>query len=86
MSQITKEDLNEAVEMLAEKMVETHTISAEVHNDHHEFIADMIQRKKERKDMWKKVREQVYGWAVIGAIGSTLLAIGKYISEHVRIH
>lgn len=63
-------DLDDIRALLRAELEARSRIDAHAHADHHAYIADLIERAKRRREMWDRVRQQVVGWAVIGALGA----------------
>lgn len=62
-------------------------IDPEVHSQHHEFIAEMIQERKERKARRDRIQEKIAGSVllsgllfVIGLLGAGVIS---WIKEHL---
>ena len=60
----------ELVAALHEALGERHSIDAELHNDHHEFIDMLREREKRRIALWQKFR-----LSFVGALATTLVGV-----------
>ncbi len=63
------------------------TIDAKEHQYHHQFISEMLEEKKRKRELWDKVREQVAGWAIIaalGAVGSLVYNFFIHSKDHIK--
>ena len=58
------------------------SLAEELHRQHHDFLAVMIEKMRARQAMAEKIKAQVGGWGVI----VFLTAIGVSVFEWVRNH
>lgn len=72
---MTREDLKDAIK---EALIEHRSIDAATHAMHHDFVADMIERRRRRLDRWEKVRVHIYGWGAVTLLGAAIYAIGNH--------
>jgi hypothetical protein len=54
---------------LTEVLEERSRIDAEMHADHHAFIAILIEKHQRRNRIFEKLIEQVLGWGIISVLG-----------------
>ncbi len=50
-------------------------LDGETHHHHHEFIAELIEARKVKRERWEKIRIQVMGWGIVAALGSIGTAV-----------
>ena len=63
------------------------TVPEDLHREHHEFIKEFIEREKARRERQEKLKTQVWGWFILGALGA--LAKGAYqggmwLKDHIK--
>lgn len=71
-------DRETLVSVLREVLHEHRTIDDETHRTDHEFIKFLKEREERKIARWEKVRQQVYGWGIIMAIGSIGTAVYQF--------
>ena len=69
-------------------------LTKEMHQDHHEFLAECIpllreylEERRQTRDRWNRIRESALGSAVtiiIGGIFAAMAWIGRLILDHVK--
>lgn len=74
-------DLEQFRQALRDELEARARIDAEVHADHHAFIAELIDDKRRRRDLFDRVRQQVIGWAVIASLGAFAAMIAREIGR-----
>jgi hypothetical protein len=74
-------DLDSVRAMLRDELDKRSRIDADVHADHHRFVAELIERGRRRRDMLDKAKGQILGWAVIAGVGSFAAWVAKEVSR-----
>ena len=74
---ISKEELKET---MIEVLHDNRRIPDEVHSTHHKFVAEEIERRERRRQMWEKFRNSFIGTLATGIVAG-LAWIGKLILE-----
>lgn len=64
-----REDLVQAVVCAIREEAAFGGISAEDHAEQHAFIQEWILEIKAKRDRREKIKTQIFGWAILGALG-----------------
>lgn len=59
------------------------------HDSHHEFIQELVEARRMRRERWEAIRRQVAGWMIIAflsAIGTAVYKAGAYMIQSGRPH
>lgn len=59
----------EAIVCAIKEELSAFTVPHEIHQEHHEFIRQWIEKQKRREERFEKIKTQVGGWAVIAFLG-----------------
>ncbi len=51
------------------------------HYEHHEFIAEFIEKERVKRERWETVWRQLLGWGLIGLVG----ILGKAVAEFLKL-
>ena len=66
--------------LLVETLQEHHENVVDAHAAHHEWIQERIEAEKDRKEMFKSVRESAIQWSVVGLLGY----VGYWLQSHFK--
>lgn len=66
--------------LLLEALQEHHAIVIDSHADHHAWIQQRIEAEKERKEMFKSLRDAFIQWSVVGLLGY----LSYWIQDHFK--
>lgn len=66
--------------LLLETLQEHHENVVDAHAAHHEWIQERIEAEKDRKEMFKSVRESAIQWSVVGLLGY----VGYWLQSHFK--
>lgn len=73
---MTREELVDAV---AEALARIPRIDADEHRTHHDYVANLIECSRRRREMFDKAVQHVAGWVAVGAVGWVGMQILKAI-------
>lgn len=62
-------------------------ISAAEHQEQHAFLHEWIEEIKRKRELREKIKTQVFGWAIIAALGSLATAVynaAVYLKDHLK--
>lgn len=78
---LSKEDREEVVSIIDSILRTCNGVSSEAHNDHHDFIQEIIQERRDKKQRWAAIKTQTISWAII----SILAGIGAYVANLLHL-
>jgi len=83
-----KAEMKEALkEALAEsKHVRVYNLPEEIHEAHHTYVARLVERDRQRRETWDKVRVHIFGWSAVSAIGGLIYSLGEWIRHLIGKH
>lgn len=67
--------------LFLETLQEHHENVIDAHAAHHEWIQERIEAEKDRKEMFKSVRDSAIQWSVVGLLGSLVY----WVQAHFKI-
>ncbi len=67
---------NDISEVINEVLESRRGIEAELHVAHHRWIEERIAAEKERREMYKKIRDTVIQWSVVGLLTTAAAYMG----------
>lgn len=67
--------------MVLEALQEHHESVIDAHTAHHEWIQERIEAEKERKKMFKSLRDAFIQWSVVGLLGY----LSYWIEGHFKL-
>ena len=53
-----------------------------VHISHHEYVNELLEQRRERREMWNNAKKSAIGWAVV-TFCAGILAFGIWIADLV---
>lgn len=62
-------------------------ISAEQHREQHAFISEWMEEMRIKRERREKIKTQVFGWAIVSALGSIGTAAyhgASWLKEHLK--
>lgn len=74
-------DREQIKKALAEVLDARNSIDADDHRLHHNWLRDEIDRRRESKERWEKVRTHVYGWGAVTAVGGIVYMLGEGVKQ-----
>jgi hypothetical protein len=75
---LTREDIRSVVDELLDAR---NRIDSATHVEHHRFIEEEIERRKRRRDLIERVKQQVIGWGVIALLGAIGTAVYSWVTH-----
>jgi hypothetical protein len=82
-----REDLVKAVVCAIREESAVGGVSPEDHRAHHEFMREWIEEQRVKKERREKIKTQVFGWAIVSALGSVGTAVyhgAMWLREHLK--
>lgn len=68
-------------EVLLEVLNENRSVDNKIHERHHRIMDVWIQREERRQERWEKIKVQVYGWGIIGMLGTVGTAVYHFFMK-----
>ena len=82
-----REELVKAVVCAIREEAAPGGISPDLHREQHAFLTEWIEEQRIRKERREKIKTQVFGWAIVTALGSIGTAAYhgfNYLREHLK--
>lgn len=76
------EELKRAIN---EVLDERGRIDAETHHIHHDYVAQLIERERMRKERNEKVRTHVIGWGMVTALSGLVYLIFEGFKDWIKL-
>lgn len=87
MQPMTEDDIDRIAKRMLDLVRDESSIyfvPAKRHQEEHDFIREWIRQRAERHAMWKRIRESLIGWLLIGVVAGFLTMVGTAAYDGFR--
>lgn len=63
------------------------TVPEAMHHDHHEFIGELLEEQRAKRERSEKIKTQVFGWGIVTfltGVGTGVYNAAIYLREHLK--
>jgi hypothetical protein len=70
--------------ILDEALAARARVDAETHRDHHDYVAALIERDRERAQMYRRIQEHIVQWGIIGVLSGIVWLVWYWFSSVIN--
>lgn len=81
---LTPTEISAIADAVAEGLEQRRRIKSDVHEDHHDFVAVLIEERDERRQLWIEMRSHLAKWGMAGVLTALGTAVWFWLKHSLQ--